>query len=429
MSIYDKPVDRLTPADLEELLTAGAVENVRLEFKRELPGPEETLKKLSSFANTYGGYLVVGAEAASADGRLVALPGVDPQANYKQTVIQRCTQGVTPLIQPFVSDGIPAPGDTGKVCYVVHVPESEEAPHFLNNRKGAYVRADEYSTKYEPRLATADELLHLFDRRRLAVERREALVRRAASRFQQFAEAEYLVKTPGRTRDRRLPGGIGATMQIALVPRFPVAPLCEPATVLNLARSLHVRWRSVGFPNAYDPISQHESALLLTNAGDDFSLVEANTWGLVFSSIAVQSVWTPPGGGGQMSGIHLPSTLGHTLAVLEYARRVYDALGFDGTLELVVAFHRVRGVPIYAFPNNFAEEVGASRFDDDVRFAITVSTHRLRAERDAVGGDLLHAALFALGWTAAGHTGAEAPLTARLLDGAYEYNSWGERAV
>jgi hypothetical protein len=116
--------------------------------------------------------------------------------------------------------------------------------------------------------------------------------------------------------------------------------------------------------------------------------------------------------------------LGHVLAVLEYARGVYDALGFEGGLEVSIAFQRVRGVAIYAFPNNFPEEVGASRFDDEVRFGLTVPTDRLRTARDAVGADLLHAALFALGWSNAGRAGEEGPLTRQLLESAYDYNFW-----
>lgn len=429
MSIYDTPIDRLTTGDLEELLATGAVENVRLEFKRDIPGPEETLKKLSGFANTFGGYLIIGAEAQSADGRLIALGGVDPQPNYKQTVIQRCAQGIAPLIHPFVSDAIPAPGGEGKVCYLVYVPESEEAPHFLNNRKGAYVRTDEYSKTFEPRLATADELLHLFERRRVAVERREALVGRAAARFEQFAASEYLPTAPGPVRGRRVPGGVGATLQLALVPRFPVAPLRDPAGVLELARTVRVPWRSVGFPNADAVVSQHESALVLTNAGSDFALAELNTWGLVSSAAAVQRVWPADGGGTEMSGIHLHSTLGHVLATLEFARLVYDALGYDGTLEAIVMLRRVRGVPVYAFPNNYAEVVGTSRFDEEVRFALTVPTDRLRTARDAVAGDLLHAALFALGWRYASARDGEADATQRLVDDAYEYNFWPARVV
>lgn len=40
-----------------------AVENVRLEFKRDVPGRDETLKKLSSFAKTFGGQVILGAKA------------------------------------------------------------------------------------------------------------------------------------------------------------------------------------------------------------------------------------------------------------------------------------------------------------------------------------------------------------------------------
>lgn len=80
MSIYTTSLSRLTTADLQELLDDGAVENVRLEFKLEVPSKDDTLKKLSSFANTFGGYMVIGARARSADGRIEDLPGVDERA-------------------------------------------------------------------------------------------------------------------------------------------------------------------------------------------------------------------------------------------------------------------------------------------------------------------------------------------------------------
>ena len=58
----------ITTEDLQELVVERAVENVRLEFKREIPGKDETLKKLSSLANTFGGDLVIGAAAPSSPG-------------------------------------------------------------------------------------------------------------------------------------------------------------------------------------------------------------------------------------------------------------------------------------------------------------------------------------------------------------------------
>src|SRR5579859_5283758 len=54
MSIFNKPASQVTEADLAELLQERAVESIRLEFKSNVPDKDETLKKLSSFANTFG---------------------------------------------------------------------------------------------------------------------------------------------------------------------------------------------------------------------------------------------------------------------------------------------------------------------------------------------------------------------------------------
>jgi predicted HTH transcriptional regulator len=153
MSIFSRSVAGVSTADLQQLLNDGAVENVRLEFKREAPTKDEILKKVSSFANTFGGLIVVGAEAEN-DGRLRALRGIPIQPSYKQTIVQWCTSGAMPPITVEVSDPIPSPEGGTQVCYVIAVAESEQAPHFLNGRKGVYIRTDEFSSKFEPRLAT-----------------------------------------------------------------------------------------------------------------------------------------------------------------------------------------------------------------------------------------------------------------------------------
>ena len=133
MSIFDKSINDLGTEDLAELLNESAVETIRLEFKREVPEKLETLKKLSSFANTYGGYVIVGAEE-DGQGKLQGLPGVEVVSGYKQKIVQWCFGGAWPPLDVFVSDPIPSPEDSERTCYVIYVPLSAEAPHFLNNR-------------------------------------------------------------------------------------------------------------------------------------------------------------------------------------------------------------------------------------------------------------------------------------------------------
>src|SRR5208282_2040961 len=125
MSIFTKPISQLETADLLELLTDQAVENARLEFKSEAPDKDETLKKLSSFANTFGGFLVVGATAPSSDGRISALSGIDVQAGFKQKLVDWCFAGSTPPLITEVSGPIPVSAGDAKVCYVIHTAESD----------------------------------------------------------------------------------------------------------------------------------------------------------------------------------------------------------------------------------------------------------------------------------------------------------------
>jgi predicted HTH transcriptional regulator len=133
-----------------------------LEFKSEVPDKKEMLKKLSSFANTFGGIVVIGAKGDST-GRLVELPGVVPQNSFKQQVVQWCFDGASPPLTVEVSDPIPHATEGGRVFYVIYVSESEVAPHFLNGRKGVWVRADEFSQRTDPQLADEGEIRHLLE--------------------------------------------------------------------------------------------------------------------------------------------------------------------------------------------------------------------------------------------------------------------------
>ena len=81
-SILSKPMDQITAADIRSLVTSRVPEGERMEFKRELPAKgtsnrdrwmlgkmkigghakDQILKEAVSFANAYGGVLVLGIE-------------------------------------------------------------------------------------------------------------------------------------------------------------------------------------------------------------------------------------------------------------------------------------------------------------------------------------------------------------------------------
>jgi len=412
---FSKSITDLSSEDLAELLTEAAVENVRLEFKREPPGPDEMLKKLSGFANTFGGYLIVGAAAPSADGRLEAFPGVDPQRNYRQTIIQRCYEGIWPPIEVFVSDGIAAPNAADKVCYVIYVPESWEAPHFLTKRRGAWIRTDEFSQRFETHLATFEEIQHLSNRRRLAVERLEYIHTRAVRRFEALAARKY-------SEHPRTSGSIGATLFLSLCPQFPTRQLITDRQLLDVVTSVKIPCHGQDFPSGDETITQQDSVLVLHPARV-FSLVEANVWGQLMYSLEIEHLMGNVGH--QVSGIPLRDFIGHILVFFEHGRTIYRKIGFDGQLLIRLLFKRIQGKPFITIPfPDFPETGPASPIDDEISLDFSCSTLRLTEQRDEVVGDLLRLIFFALNWP---QQGADPKNISDLLDAAKDYNSWRQR--
>jgi len=196
---------------------------------------------------------------------------VDVQAGYKQKIIQWCSDGAYAPLTVEVSDPIPTPAADGRVCYVISTQESDVAPHFLNGRKGVWVRTDEYSSRYEQRLADETELRHLLDRRKLIVERRTNLPHRARRRFDPYIERTTGDRSGNRTSWPRL--------ELSVVPRFLARPPCEQELLKRLIESKQLYWRQIRFPMLTTlVVSQHESAIILRPTGDLLSIYEGNIW-------------------------------------------------------------------------------------------------------------------------------------------------------
>lgn len=409
MSIFSKSISQIETHDLLELLTEPAVENVRLEFKREVPNKDDTLKKLSAFANTFGGFMVIGAEANSTDGRIVGLPGIEAKPSYKQTLVQWCFEGVAPPLNLEVSDPIPTPVGDGKVCYVTYTAESDLAPHFLNGRKGVYVRTNEFSGRFEPKLATENELRHLLDRRRLVQQRRSELISRARNRFHTFAERRY--RELNKTEKQ-----IGCTFDLSVVPRFPVRHLCDHVRILSLLKMKRLHWRGVSFPmDSAGFISQHESALAL-RPGFSFSILEANVWGLLFYATEIEHHREA------YSGIHLNDFLGNLLAFIKHSSLLLQELSYVGPLHIEMRLQSMCGVPwVYSYQGAVPTPGPVSELDNEVTFSIATTSEALAQKPDRISMDILRYVFFAMNWLGEADTDEKLK---NLVKAGYGYNLW-----
>jgi schlafen family protein len=412
MAIYTKPISQISAADLQELVQENAVENARLEFKSQVPNKDETLKKLTSFANTFGGFVVIGAAANGADGRIQDLPGVDPQNSYKQTLVQWCFDAVSPPLSIEVSDAIPVP--SGKVCYVIAVPESDVAPHYINGRKGAWVRTDEFSApqRFDSKLANDDEIQHLQNRRRLVLERRDWLIERARKRFQTYIKRKHTDASGNKTKT-------GPIFELFVVPRFPTRPLCAQEALRDLIQSNCISWRNTLFPDITKNqfTVQNESVLVLDSAKTRTSIFEVNVWGLMFYGGELRTDFH------QSEGIHPYDLAGGLLLYLLHATKILSAMGYSGNVLISASLDSILGVPLLQeiYGTFGVTSFAGSELDDDVTFSMEATAQELTEKSDGVTLELLRRIFFSMGWAGAVSSQQNAE---NLLRKAYAFNLW-----
>jgi hypothetical protein len=393
MSVYSTPVSQLKTSDLVELLQERAVENLRLEFKRESPDKDETLKKLSSFANTHGGLVVIGAIAQSKDGRIEALPGVDVISGYTQKVVDWCFKECYPPINVTVSAPIPTPNNDGKVCYVIVIEESDIAPHFLNGRNGIWIRTNEFSGKYDFALADETEIRHLLHRRQLTLDRRRNIVERARRRFETYAST--IPNNPN-------PNDKVSVLELSIVPRFPARQVCKQEELTKTVKRLHYpTYRSIGFPRfAMGVMTQHESAIIREPIGD-LSFFEANVWGMVFYAMRlVEKEYTE-----HATGVHLYAFVGHLLLFLKHASDVFRAIGLVGPIFVDASLRGIRDGQ-WVFAKSIAMGIAPiaankpiSVLDESFGLSVATTVEDLREKPDEVVAELLRSIFFSLNWS------------------------------
>jgi Putative DNA-binding domain len=378
MSIFTTSVSQLSTADLQELLDDGAVENTRLEFKAQCPPREEMVKKLSSFGNTYGGFLIVG--AAEKDGRIQDLPGVDAQPSYKQQIVQWAVDRVSPPLFVEVSEAIPVPAKTGKVCYVVFVPESDIAPHFLNGRKGAWIRTDEFSNKSD--LADEADLRRLFDRRKFVRDHRSYLLQRSKNRFTfHIASAHKGSAT----------SNVESLLWFSVIPRFPARQLCAQDNLKTLIESNRCNWRNSTFPAGEKPLlSQHESVIVLEPARIP-SIFEANVWGLLFYATSIARKHED-----QSFGIRLAEFAGFISLFIEHAGKMLRALSCTGSVLIETKLTDMRDVPwLNPQEEGWLSARAGSVLDNEVEFPINTTAEELVEKPDRAAMEVIQSVLFA----------------------------------
>jgi hypothetical protein len=143
---FNKPLKDLTYQDLDKLIQSNFCESLFIEFKSQIPRPEKVAKAIAGFANSYGGFLIIGANKDCGKDELPSsFPGATNMPDQPKEFIRNvCRDHVSPM--PLYESKYLAVG-TDRGILVVHVPESTDVPHI--NKDGRIYRRQSSGTDGE----------------------------------------------------------------------------------------------------------------------------------------------------------------------------------------------------------------------------------------------------------------------------------------
>lgn len=182
MSLGSLNFDDISETDLNGLIEVGVPEGFKIEYKRELYGnshnnKKEAFKDISSFANSFGGHLIIGIkEDNGIPIEITALQDINPDEEI-QRFENLIRDGIEPRLTGVKIKAIPI--KSGGHVIIIRIPRSWNPPHrvsakninrfYIRNSAGSHeVSVEELRTLFNLS-ATVHEKIQAFRKERLAI--------------------------------------------------------------------------------------------------------------------------------------------------------------------------------------------------------------------------------------------------------------------
>ena len=324
--LFSKNFDNIDFTDIETLVREKEREGWVLDYKQQFPSNEKIAALVSAFANTYGGYIVVGVEEES-DGsnRPKGLKTVS-DGGLTDRLDSICHTIIEPPV--FCQSKYLDSSDGSVRVFLIKVPESDMTPHTVDRGTTVYVKVNAQKkplSKDAFEKADLGLIEWLKNRRERHSEFRVNMDERALARSRETFAAQ-----PPRS---------AISSELPTVPQYPRTPLLSYPELLPFLRSFQ---SSFGGLNVRTAIHVHDGVCVerhRSSGAGHYS--EFNCYGLYYNNALIE---TEPG----LSRLRevpdyvpLDRIVDNLTGSLCIGLELLERLGFVGS---VMAMYSVRGI-------------------------------------------------------------------------------------
>lgn len=386
--MFGIPIEKIEFADIDAFCRSGIREGILLDFKKDFPARLE--KAIAAFANTYGGFVLIGIDETSTNSPVTPIHGVALGSGLRERVIQVAINAIYPPVIPEVKvvefKSRPDLKANDRAVVVIRVHESDVGSHAVDGRTTVYLRVDNVSDPY--RKATVDELEWFANKRGRALAEKNRVIGIA-----QEHSRNYLIRL--RAQHQLPTTHPRARFAFWTVPTFPHGPVASPQEFLKICPSLSI------FLPSHRHILPLGSVLPITGGiyfdGDyrsDYRYTEVQQQGLVYHEYGFW--WDDED---RWRGWVFPNAVAELLlASLAFGARLYQRVGYWGLVDVEFRLVGVRGRKFGA-PNSMSMSQHIA-LDDIVAVQARETVSLLSADTSKIAKALYQEILWGFGWAA-----------------------------
>ena len=344
--MFAKPADEINFSDIETFCGEYS-EGVRVEYKREI---KHIPKIVSSFANTQGGILLIGAETDENNKVVFPIQGIPNSGGLQEQIQQSALTGIYPPVMPEVTI-YNIPGPTENVVVIVRVNESQQAPHALQSSNHVYIRVGSVTQPYklDYKLANIDRIEYLLKRR----ERPEPIIHQILNRMEDRAQACL------EEQDESNP-----YLTLICRPVFPYRPIISPSEIVAFLREYHRK--HANHPNRYHfvfPFKEGEVTFGTRKVTGGVGFIgrsfyyEINEYGILYHGTTLLAEQFKENTLRDYDVIH------EIYELLHYARIFYQECTYSGDIEFQARLRQVNGWKLHLGDPHFSEQIPSIESD------------------------------------------------------------------
>ena len=397
MDILTKPLNTYSFEEIESFVAEKIPEGDQIDYKREFPKAADLSRLIAAYSNFLGGVVIVGVECDQDTGLPISAAGITN--DHHEEFVAQVMGNVSPIPNwEFHQTN----EKTGKVICIIRVFEGDETPYRPHNDGNIWMKVG--SVKKPVEIASPEATDLLFRKSERAATSRMYNRSRADLNYQSFLKNAERERVKERESDieretiRRstiqdgdtLPpynsniinwtvGDKTAVLKILLQPYYPHGDLLRPLDIEPVVQDTRTRNNIHQFP-LYDNWKSMSEGMICfdwdrNDGGITCQQIFAN--GLIFSATDVRR----DGEGKSLS--HLAWYTSSLYVTLKGASKIYERLGYRGSIIGSMQVVGVRGLQIYPvietmFPDNNKSIFDVQSWDIDTDTRILADDVKLK---------------------------------------------------